>query len=129
MRIALALDVRLASLFGEDDAPPDLRLLLRAPDTRVIYGGRELSDREKERILAILDAALALRDEAEEAAPGTAQPRSPVIQGPIAASMAEREVYGRHDPALNAFLHDVIQKALEEYDRKHRRGGPDRRES
>lgn len=112
--IASALGIPLAHLFasGSDLELPDLRRLLRSPDARLTYNGRTLSERQKERITELLDAALALGEEPKP------EP-SPSQTGIIAASMREREAYGRYDPALNAFLDSVIQKALEEYDRRH----------
>ncbi|MBX5476772.1 MAG: helix-turn-helix transcriptional regulator [Clostridia bacterium] len=114
VRIARALDVSLAEVFGGTDERrdlPDIRKALRNLNVEVRYGGRVLTDGERERIVDLLDAALALSEEAKSV-------QSPP-RGIIAASMREREAYGRYDPALNAFLDSVIQKALEEYDRRH----------
>lgn len=119
IRIALALGVGLGDLTGDPAKPTDLRWLLRNLDRPITYDGQPLAPAERERIVELIDTAMALRDRAEE--PQADPSRLAPMQGPIAASMAEREAYGRHDPALNAFLQRVIQQALEEYDRKHGR--------
>lgn len=56
--IANGLGVPLSSLVPGHDAPADIRRLLRHPDEPVLYGGRELTDAEKERLVVVLDATL-----------------------------------------------------------------------
>lgn len=57
-QIANGLGVPLSSLVPGHDAPADIRRLLRHPDEPVLYGGRELTDAEKERLVVVLDATL-----------------------------------------------------------------------
>ncbi|MBE3589966.1 MAG: helix-turn-helix domain-containing protein [Firmicutes bacterium] len=62
VRIAEALSVPISALLGETQSLPDLRRVLRDPDAEVTYRGRRLTDEEKEHLLTLIDAALALRD-------------------------------------------------------------------
>lgn len=98
-------------VFGEkaQKQEVDLRALLREPGLRVTYGGRRLSEWDKERLVELIDAAWALGRGSTVAFPtGGAEPRT-AEAGPGV------NPYPGVGPALAEWVRRAVADALSDY--------------
>lgn len=93
-------------VFGETRQRPeiDLRLLLRDPSARIAYGGEELDEADKERLVDLLDAALSLR-----------RPRLAMPRPGAAPEQGGGLAYPPETPEMTAWIRRVVADAMQEY--------------
>ncbi|HEY8448958.1 MAG TPA: helix-turn-helix transcriptional regulator [Bacillota bacterium] len=109
-------------VFGNDrQSPlPDLRKWLRSPDVRLTYGDQVLDERDKERLVELIDAALAFRQQAGEGParaqaqrvmgqPALAQPRAAEERGSYPAAASSRD-----EAELTRLVRSVVRAVMEE---------------